>query len=51
MAILCWAAKNSLRGTEGKMVTIDSCFYLPMIDGHDDIQVIHAYVVDNITQW
>jgi hypothetical protein len=31
------------------MEIMDSCYYLPLLDGDDDLQVVCAYGVDEIT--
>jgi hypothetical protein len=40
--------RRTFRGFDGQETTINSCYYLPLLDSDGDLQVVCAYRVDNI---
>jgi hypothetical protein len=40
--------KRHVKGFEGKLVTINHCFFVPVLDFNEEVQVICAYGVDGI---
>ncbi len=42
------APRRAVRGFEGKVVIVDSCYSLPRLDADGDVQVVCAYGVDEI---